>query len=78
MTTIEEKVLQCVAQAYTTDADQLTLDTDIRADLSNVSMKLLVLISAIEDDLDVEITMADAGQLRTIGDWAKKVEELAE
>lgn len=78
MTTIEQKVIDCVAQAYAVDASTLTLDTDIRKELSNVSMKLLVLISTIEDALDVEITMTDVAQLRTIGDFAGKVAELAE
>lgn len=77
MTPIEEKVIECVAEAYAVDASTLTLDTDIRNDLSNVSMKLLVLLSTIEDSLDVEITMAQMSQLRTIGDVAAKVNELA-
>ena len=78
MTTIEEKVIECVAQAYAVDASTLTLETDIRNELSNVSMKLLVLISTIEDAFDVEITMAEVAQLRTIGDFANKVNDLAE
>lgn len=79
MTTIEKKVIECVAQAYNVeDPTVLTLDVDIRKELSNVSMKLLVLISSIEDALDVEITMAEVADLRTIGDFADKVTELAE
>lgn len=74
---LEEKVLGCVAEAYAVDADGLNLDTDIRAELSNVSMKLLMLISTIEDELDVSITMAEVAKLRTIGDFARRVEELA-
>lgn len=77
MTDIESKVIDCVAEAYAVDASTLTLDTDIRNDLSNVSMKLLVLISTIEESLDVELTMGEVSQLRTIGDFAKKVEELS-
>lgn len=75
---LEDKVLDCVAEAYAVDKSTLSLDTDIRQELSNVSMKLLILISTIEDELDVEITMADVAKLRTIGDFAREVERLAE
>lgn len=70
-----EKMQQCVAEAYGVDAASVTPETDIRKDLSAVSLKLLVLLSNIEDEFDVEITMAEAGDLRTVADFAKMVEE---
>lgn len=78
MTAIEKTVIQCAAEAYNVDVEKVTLDTDIREELSNRSLMLLSFISSIEDALDVEVSMREAGQLKTVGDFAKRVAELAE
>lgn len=77
MTEIEEKVIACAAEAYMVDADTITLDTDIRVDLSNQSMKMIAFISGIEDELDVTIEIREASTLNTIRDFVNKVNELA-
>jgi acyl carrier protein len=77
MTTIEQKVIQCAAAAYGVDASVITLDTVIREELSNQSLKLLAFISGIEDELDVGIDLTDAMKLKTIRDFADKVNQLA-
>lgn len=74
---IKNTVIACVATAYGADASKITLDTDIREELSNQSMKLVVLISLIEDELDVKIDMRDAAQLKTVNDFVNKVNQLA-
>ncbi|WP_158573131.1 phosphopantetheine-binding protein [Olsenella sp. AM30-3LB] len=74
MSTID-KMKKCVAEAYAVDASTITPETDVRKDLSAVSIKLLVLLSNIEDEFDVEITMAEAADLRTVADFAAKVDE---
>lgn len=78
LTTIEQKVIECAAEAYRVEASNITLDTDVRSELSNESMKLVVFISVIEDALDVEISMRDAAKLMTIRDFANKVTEMTE
>ena len=75
--TIEEKVIQCAAEAYGVDASKITLDTNIRQELSNQSLKLVVFISGIEDELDVRIDMRDAAKLLTIRDFVDKVNQSA-
>lgn len=77
MTKVEETVIQCAATAYRADASAITLDTDIREDLSNQSLKLVAFISGIEDELDVEIDIAEAGNLKTIRDFVDKVNQAA-
>jgi acyl carrier protein len=77
MTAIEQKVIQCAADAYMVDASAITLDTNIREQLSNQSLKLVVFISTIEDELDVTIEIRDAAKLKTIRDFVDKVNQLA-
>lgn len=77
MTATEQTVINCAASAYRVDASTITLDTDIREGLSNQSLKLVAFISGIEDELDVEIDIAEAGNLKTIRDFVDKVNQLA-
>lgn len=72
---IARTVIACAAEAYGVDAASLTLETDIRADLSNESMKMIVMISQIEDELDVEIEIQEASLLNTLADFVNKVKE---
>ena len=78
LTVIEQKVIECAAEAYQVDASKITLDTDVREELSSQSMKLVAFISVIEDELDAEISMRDAAQLKTIRDFAQRVVEMTE
>lgn len=73
----EQAIIQCAADAYCVQASTITLDTDIREDLSNQSMKLLAFISSIEDELDVQIDLGEAGGLKTIRDFVEKVDAMA-
>ena len=74
---VEQKVIECAAAAYGVDASTITLDTNIRQELSNQSLKLVVFISGIEDELDVRIDMRDAAKLLTIRDFVDKVSQSA-
>ena len=44
-------------------------------DLSNESMKMIVMISTIEDELNVTIEIQEASNLNTIGDFVSVVRE---
>lgn len=73
---IEEKVIECAADAYEVDESIITLATDIRDDLSNQSLKMIAFISSIEDELGANIDLRDAGKMSTIADFVEKVKEL--
>ncbi len=77
MTKIEKTVIECAAEAYNVDEATLTLDTDIREELSRQSLMLVAFISCIEEELDVAVDLREAADLKTLGDFAKKVDELA-
>lgn len=66
-------VIECAADAYGVDAAGLTLATDIREELANESMKMIVMISEIEDELGASIELRDAANLMTIGDFVNAV-----
>lgn len=69
-------VIECAAIGYDVDAETLTMATDIREDLSNESMKMIVMISEIEEELGVTIEIQEAGNLNTLADFVNKVKEL--
>lgn len=71
-------VIQCAADTYGADAEDIKPETDLREDLSNQSMKMLAFLSSIEDELDVTIEMSEARVLKKIGDFVKMVKERAE
>lgn len=72
---VAQTVIACAADAYGVDKAGLTLSTDIREDLSNESMKMIVMISEIEDRLKVTIEIQEASQLNTLGEFTAKVKE---
>ena len=70
-----QTVIECAAEAYGVDKETISLDTDIREDLSNESMKMIVMISEIEERLQVTIEIQEASLLNTIGEFVAKVKE---
>lgn len=72
---ITKTVIVCAADAYGVDASEITPATDIREDLSNESMKMIVMISSIEEETDVTIEIQEASLLNTIQDFVDKVKE---
>ena len=72
---VAQTVIACAAEAYGVDKAGLTLDTDIREDLSNESMKMIVMISEIEDKLKVTIEIQEASNLNTLGEFTALVKE---
>ena len=73
---IEKTVIECAALAYQVDASAITLTTDIREELSTQSLKMVAFISCIEDELDVQVDLREAADLKTIQDFVNKVNEL--
>ena len=73
---VTRTVIDCCAEAYNVEAEELTPATNIREDLSNQSMKMIAFISAIEDELDVTIEIREAANYFTIADFAARVKAL--
>jgi len=73
MDEVAKTVIACAAEAYEVDEDEITMDTDIREDLSNQSMKMIAMLAGIEEELDVTIEIPEAGNLNTIRDFVELV-----
>ncbi|MBQ9031399.1 MAG: hypothetical protein IJ106_08115 [Parasporobacterium sp.] len=72
---VTRAVIDAAADAYEVDASGITLSTDIREDLAPQSMKMIVMLSNIEDALDVTIEITEAGNLNTIQDFINAAKE---
>ena len=75
--TIEEQIIELLSKTYKTGADGITMDTDIRKDLSSKSIMMLAFISSIENELDVSIPLSESNALNTVQDFVDKVKELS-
>ncbi|MDR1245754.1 MAG: phosphopantetheine-binding protein [Clostridiales Family XIII bacterium] len=75
---IEKTVIRCAADAYSVDESTITLDTDIRSQLSKQSLLLVAFISSIEEELNVTIDLGEAAALKTIRDFVDKIGQPAE
>ena len=75
MDEVTKVVVEAAADAYDVDPSEVTPSTDIREDLSPQSMKMIVMLSNIEDALDITIDITEAGELNTIAEFAAKVKE---
>lgn len=72
---LEKQVIELVAMAYGVDAAGLTTETTFAGDLGGASIKMVGLVSEIENELDVLVQLKVAAACATIGDLVDKVEE---
>lgn len=72
---LEAKVIELVAMAYGKDAAGLSVDSTFKDDLKGASIQMVGLVSELENELDVMVSLQDASACATIGDLVDKVEE---
>lgn len=72
---LEAKVIELVAMAYGEDAENVNLETTFKDDLGGASIQMVGLVSEIENELDVMVSLQDASACATVGDLVDKVEE---
>ena len=75
---LAEIVIACAAEAYGMDASEITLASDVRKDLGNESLKMIVMLSEITERTDVPIDITEAGAFNTIGDFVEAVQAKCE
>lgn len=61
-----EKIAEIVAEQLNVEKEEITMDTDFKADLSADSLDLFELVTALEDEYSVEIDSEDLEQLTTM------------
>lgn len=72
---LETKVIELVAMAYGKNADDLTVDSSFKDDLKGASIQMVGLVSELENELDVMVSLQDASACATISDLVDRVEE---
>ena len=72
---LEAQIIEMIATIYNKDAEDLSVETNMREELTGSSVLMVGLVSEIENELDVMIQLADAAACTTIGDLVDKVEE---
>ena len=68
-----ERIKEIIEDQTGKDADEITLDTNVKTDLEADSLDLFQIINDIEDEFDVKIENVEG--IETVGDVVKLVEE---
>ncbi len=63
-----EKVKNIIVDQLGVNEDEVTLEASFIEDLNADSLDIVELISAFEDEFDLEISDADAEKIATVGD----------
>lgn len=72
---LETQVLNMVAASYKQETANLSMETLFKEDLGGASVQMVALVAEIENELDVELMLADASGCATIGDLVNLIEE---
>lgn len=73
---VDETVLEAAKNAYRSVGKEITMETKLRAEVSNKSMLLLAFLSSLENEFDVMIPIKESSGLVTVQDFADRVKEL--
>jgi acyl carrier protein len=65
---LEEKVIGFFAVTFQKEAKALGRETLIKEELGGTSMKMVALISLVENELDIMIPLPEAAKFKTIGE----------
>ena len=72
---LEAKVIELVTMAYGMNEGEVTLTSNFKNDLGGASIQMVGLVSEIENELDVMVSLQDAAACVTVADLVDKVEE---
>ncbi len=70
-----ETLREVICRFVDIDPQTLTEDTNIRSELGLNSLELINIAVAIEDEFDVEIPDREVGNIETLGDAIKVIEQ---
>jgi len=63
-----EKIRDILAEQFSMEPEDITVDTDLEADLNADSLDVAELIMAIEEEFDIVIEDEQVEGVRTVGD----------
>jgi len=73
-----DRVKQVVAEVFSSDESELTLETKFIDDLGAESLDIITLLMEFEDAFDKRIPEEDAEKLLTVGDAVKYIMNMTE
>jgi len=72
---LEAKIIEIVEMAYGKDEGEVTLESTFKDDLRGASIQMVGLVSEIENELDVMISLQDAAACPNVAALVDRVEE---
>lgn len=69
-----EKIKELLANQLGADEDQMSMDTNIAADLGADSLDVVELLAEIQDEFDIEIPDEEIENIKTIGDLTEYIQ----
>ena len=69
-----EKIKQIICEEFEIDEDDISLDTDLVADLGFDELDIADLCMSLEDAIEKEISDEDLQDIETVGDFVKHLE----
>ena len=77
---VDEKILQTVCELLrplVTEGQQISVETDIVADLGLDSLKVMKLVETVEDSFDISVPLNVLPEVRTVGDFVQQIEKIS-
>lgn len=69
MQDVFERMKRIIAEQFSTDEDEITMDTSFEGDLGADSVDLVELVMSMEEEFDIgEVQEEDLSSLTTVGD----------
>ncbi len=72
---VYETVVSIICEQFDLEESKVTMETGVTEDLGADSLDLVEVLSAIEDELDVEIPDEVLENMKTVGDLVKYIED---
>ena len=69
-----EKLKKIIAEVCDVDEDKITMDYTFKDDLDADSLDVFQIVTAIEDEFELEISDEDAEKIVTVGDAVEQIQ----
>ena len=69
-----EKLKKIIAEFCDVDEDKITMDSTFKDDLDADSLDVFQIVTAIEDEFELEISDEDAEKIVTVGDAVEQIQ----
>lgn len=73
-----EQLTEIICNYVEVERDSITTDSRFMEDLGFTSFDFMSMLGEVEDELDVEIDLAEVSQLRTVGEAVEYLQKISE